>query len=108
MLRPEVSPQIDNLPCPQTNKHAHRPKGKPLHALVGALVRITETLLPRPQVLHLCDDVIDNVLDTAEVCLDGLEFLLDLDAGPVAGVGADLDVEFDFAAGVGAACYRDS
>jgi hypothetical protein len=26
---------------------------------------------------------------------------LDLDAGPVAGVGADLDVELDFAEGVG-------
>lgn len=100
VLRPEISPQIDNLPRPKTNQHAHRPKRKPLHPLVGALIGITQSLLPRPQVLHFRDDVGNNVFNAAKVCLDGLELLLRLDAGPVAGVGADLDVEFDFAGGV--------
>jgi hypothetical protein len=101
VLRSEVSPQVDNLPRAQSHKHAHGAEGKPLHSLVGALVGITQTLLTGTQVLHLGDDVLDHLFDAAEVGLDGLELLLDLDAGPVAGVGADLDVELDFAEGVG-------
>lgn len=107
MLRPEVSPQVDNLPRPQTNKHAHSTKSKPLHALVGALVGITQSLFARPQVLHLRDNLVDNILNTAEVCLDGFELLLGLNAGPVAGVGADFDIELDLADGVrGVRCKR--
>lgn len=101
MLRSEVSPQVDNLPRAESHQHAHGAKSKPLHSLVGALVGIAQTLLTRTQVLHLCDDILDHLFDAAEVGLNGLELLLDLDAGPVAGVGADLDVELDFTEGVG-------
>jgi hypothetical protein len=105
VLRSEVSPQIDHLPCAQTHQHPHGAEGKPLDTLIGALVGIAKTLLTGTQVLHLCDDVLDHLFDTAEVGLDGLELLLNLNAGPVAGVGADLDVELDFAEGVGVGTF---
>jgi hypothetical protein len=101
MLGPEVSPQVHNLPSSQANEHTHGTECKPLHPLVGALVGITQTLLTRTEVIHLCDNVGDHLLDAAEVGLDRLELLLRLDGGPVAGVGADLDIEIDFAGGVG-------
>lgn len=97
MLGPEVSPQVNNLPSSQTNEHAHRAECEPFYTFVGALVGITETLLTRTEVIHLCDDVGDHLLDAAEVGLDGLELLLRLDGGPVAGIGADLDIEVNFA-----------
>lgn len=100
MLRPEVGAQVNNLPSTKTNQHTHSSESKPLHTLVGALVGITETLLTGTEVVHLGDDVSDHLLDAAEVGLDGLQFLLGLDAGPIAGVGTDFDVELDFADGV--------
>ena len=101
MLRPKVSPQIHYLPSPQSNQHPHRPKRKPLHALIRTLVRIPQLLLACPQILHLANDFTDQLLDAAQLGLGGSEFLLRLDGGPVAGVGADVDVEFDGAGGVG-------
>lgn len=101
MLGPEVSPQVDNLPSSQTNEHTHGTEREPLHPLVGALVGITQTLLTRAEVIHLCNDVGDHLLHAAEVGLDGLELLLCLDGGPVAGVGADLDIEINFTGGIG-------
>lgn len=105
VLRSEISPQVDNLPRAQTHQHSHGAEGEPLDTLIGALIGIAETLLAGTQVLHLCDDVLDHLFDTAEVGLDGLELLLNLNAGPVAGVGADLDVELDFAEGVGVGTF---
>lgn len=98
---PEISPQINNLPSTQSNQHPHRAERKPLDPLVGALVGIAQLLLPRPQVLHLADNLGHHLLHAAEIRLDGLELLVDLDAGPVAGVGADVDVELDGAVRVG-------
>lgn len=100
MLRPEVGAQINNLPRTKTNQHTHSSESEPLHTLVGALVGITKTLLTGTEVVHLGDDVGDHLLDAAEVGLDGLQFLLGLDAGPIAGVGANFDIEFDFPDGV--------
>lgn len=100
MLRPEVGAQVNNLPSTKTDQHTHSSESEPLHTLIGALVGITETLLTGTEVVHLGDDVGDHLLDAAEVSLDGLQFLLGLDAGPITGVGADLDVEFDFTDGV--------
>jgi hypothetical protein len=57
-------------------------------------------LLTRTQVLHLGHDIGNHLLNAAEVCLNGLELLLRLDAVPVAGVGANVDVKFDGAGGV--------
>jgi hypothetical protein len=97
---PEISPQINNLPSPEPNKHTHSPESEPLHTLISALIGIAQTLLTRTQVLHLGNDISDHLLDAAEVCLDGLELFLGLDAVPVAGVGANVDVEFDWSGGV--------
>lgn len=94
---PKISPQIDNLPRPQRHKHAHRPKRKPFHPLVRTLVRIPQLLFPRPQIFHLGYNLLYQFFDASEFRLDGFEFFLGLDGGPVAGVGADVDVEFDVA-----------
>lgn len=99
--KPKVSPQINNLPSTQPNQHAHSPKRKPLDALIRALVGIPQLLLARTQILHLVDDFGDHLLDAAQFGFHGLELFLGLDARPVAGVGADVDVEFDRAGGVG-------
>lgn len=104
MLRAEVSAQVDDLPCAQPNQHAHGAKSKPLDSLVGALVGITQTLLAGAEVVHLSHDIGNHLFDAAKVGLNGLELLLGLDAGPVAGVGANLDVELNITgrSGVGA------
>lgn len=102
---PEISPQINNLPHAQTHQHPHSAKREPLDPLIRALIRITQLLLSRPQVLHLAHNLGDHLLDAAQVRLNGFELLLDLNAGPIAGVGADVNVEFDRAAGVGVAFY---
>lgn len=101
MLRPEISTQVNNLPSTQPSQHAHSTKSKPLHALICALVRITQLLFADPQVIHFGDNIADHFFDSAQIGLDRLELFLDLDAGPVTGVGADFDIEFDFAGGVG-------
>lgn len=100
MLRPKIRPQIHHLPRPQPDQHPHSPVRKPLHPLIGALVGIAQLLLPRAQVVHLGHDLGDQFLHAAQLRLDGFEFLLRLDRGPVARVGADVDVEFDVACGV--------
>lgn len=97
---PEVSPQVNNLPSPKPNEHTYRPKRKPLHPLICALIGITQLLLTRTQVLHLRHNLRDRLFHAAEVSLDGLQLLRDGVAGPVAGVGPDVDVELDGAGGV--------
>lgn len=99
--KPKVSPQVSNLPSPQPNKHPHRPERKPLNPLVGTLIGIPQLLLSRTQVLHLIHDLGDKLFNAAQFSLNGLKFLLRLDAGPVASVGADVDVQFDGTVGVG-------
>lgn len=42
---PEVGAKVDNLPCAQTDQHAHCSQSEPLDALVGALVCVSELLL---------------------------------------------------------------
>lgn len=105
MLGTEISPQVNNLPSTQTNQHTHGAESEPLHALVGAFVGITQALLTGTEIFHLADNLGDHLLDTAEVGLDGFELLLGLDAGPVAGIGADFNVEFDFAEWVANSIY---
>lgn len=100
VFRSEVSPQVNNLPSTEPNKHTHGPESEPLNTLIGALIGITQTLLTGTQVLHLGNDIGNHLFDAAEVCLDGLELLLRLDAVPVAGVGANVDIKFDGTGGV--------
>lgn len=95
---PEISPQVNNLPHAQSNQHAHSAKGKPLDTLVGRLIGITQLLLAVAQVFHLIDNLGNHFFDSSQVGFNGLELLLRLDAGPVARVGADFNVEFNFAA----------
>jgi hypothetical protein len=99
---PKIRPQIHNLPRPQPNQHAHRPKRKPLDPLIRTLIGIPELLLPPPQILHLRHDLVDRLLDATQLRLDRLQLLCRRDPGPVLGVGPDVDVEFDVSGGGGA------
>lgn len=93
------------MPRTKSSKHAHGAESKPLHALIGALVGVPQLLLTRTEVFHLGNDIANHLLDTAEVSLNGLELLLGLDAGPVTGIGADLNIEFDLTEGIGSGVY---
>lgn len=97
---PKVSPQINNLPSTQPNQHPHSPKRKPLNPLIRTLIGIPQPLLASPEILHLINNFTDQLLDVTKVRLDRFELFLSLDAGPVARVSADVDVEFDGAVGV--------
>jgi hypothetical protein len=96
---PEVRPQIDDLPRAKSNKHTHSPKGKPFDSLIRALVGISELLLSSPEILHLSHDLIDSLLDSAQLGLDRLQLLRGLNTGPVFGVGANVDIELDVSGG---------
>ena len=96
---PKIRSQVHNLPSPQSDQHAHCAKRKPLDALVRALIRISELLFADAQVLHFLHDLVDRLLDPSQLRLDGLQFLGRLDGGPVAGVGANVDVQLDVAGG---------
>lgn len=104
---PEVSSQVNYLPGTKPNKHTHGTESEPLHPLIGAFIRITQTLLTGAQVLHLSNNISDHLLNTAEIRLNRLELLLRLDAVPVAGVSANVDVKFDGSGGVGDAVCGD-
>lgn len=108
MLGAEVGTQVNDLPRAQTNKHTHSAEGEPLDTLIGALVGITQTLFTAAEVFHLADDVSNHFLDATEVGLDGLQLLLGLNAGPVAGVGTDLNIKFNFTGRVGNGVCGDS
>lgn len=97
---PKVSPEIYDLPNTQSDQHPHSAKSKPLHALVGALVGIPQLLFAGPQVLHLVDNLRHHLLNTTQISFNGLELLRGLNAGPVTGVGANLDIELDRLVGV--------
>lgn len=100
MLAPEITPQVDDLPGTQANQHQHGQISKPLYTVVCALICVPQLLLPGAQVVHLGDDLADDFFKTAEFGLNRLELLTSLDGGPVLGVGADIDVEFNVAGGV--------
>ena len=103
MLTPEIRPQIHNLPSPQPHQHRHSSKSKPLDPLVRALIRIPQLLLATAQIIHFRNDLAHDFLDATEFGFDGLQLLAGLDCGPVFGVGADVNVEFDVAGRVRAA-----
>ena len=96
---PEISPQIHNLPRPQPDQHPHGAKREPFDPLIRALVRIPQLLLPGAEVVHLGHNLADELLDAPQLRLDRFQLLRRLNGRPVAGVGADVDVEFDVAGG---------
>lgn len=100
MLRPEVSPQVHNLPRTKRHQHAHGANSKPLDTLVRALVRVSKPDLASSQVIQLGHNLRRNLADPLELCFHGLELLAGLNGVPVFCVGADVDVELDVAVGV--------
>lgn len=99
MLGPEIRPQVHNLPDPKPNEDPRGRDAEPLDAGIGALVGITELLLPHAKVFHVAHNLLGLLVDTTQVRLDGLQLLRRLDGAPVLGVGADVDVELDAACG---------
>lgn len=95
MLRPEVCPQVHDLPRTQTDQHAHCGKREPLDPLICALIRISEFLLATAEVVHLANDLAHHFLNSAQLSFDRLQLLTGLNGGPVFCVGANIDVEFD-------------
>ena len=94
MLAPEVSPQVYNLPDSQCNQHAHRSNGEPLHALIRALICISQLHLSPAQIIQLIDDLFRDLANAAKLGFDGLPLLAGLNRRPVLGIGAYVDVEF--------------
>jgi hypothetical protein len=92
---PEVCPEIDNLPRSQRNEHADGAKAKPLDAVVGALIRVSQLLLAGTEIVHLVHDLLDHLLDAAQLGLDRLELLRSLDGGPVLGVRSNVNIELN-------------
>lgn len=92
---PEVSPQINNLPCSKSNKHSHGAKGKPLDSVVCALIGVPELLLSGPEVIHLGDNLGDQLFNTSQLCLNRLQLLSCLNSGPILGICSNIDIELD-------------
>ena len=103
MLGAEIGAEVHDLPGPEADEEPGGADAEPLDARVCALVGVAELLLAAAEVLHLLDDLGGELLDAAQVGLGGLELVVGLDGGPVAGVGANLDVELDLAGGGGGA-----
>jgi len=101
MLRPEVGAEVHDLPHPKGEEDQGGDDAEPLDAGVGALVGVAQLVLTELEVVHLLVDLGHELLDAAQLGLDGLELLSSLDGGPVLGVGADVDVELDVTEGVG-------
>jgi hypothetical protein len=97
MLAPEVSSEVHDLPSPKSNKHTHSAQRKPLDSLVGTLIGITQLLLATPQVVHLCYNLANRLLDPPEFGFYRLQLVDGLDGVPVLCVGANVNVEFDVA-----------
>lgn len=94
---PEVCPQINDLPCSQSNQHPHGSEAKPLDSGVRALIRVSQLLFSAPEVFHLRNDFGDQLFNASEFCLNRLELLSGLDSRPIFGVCANVNVEFDMA-----------
>jgi len=99
MLRPEVRPQIHNLPRAQRDQHAHSPKGKPLDSFVRALVRVPQFLLSHFEILHLVNNLIHILFDPPQLCIYWSKLFRGLNSRPVSCVGTDVNVEFYVAGG---------
>lgn len=99
VLGAKVGAQVHDLPGPQGDEQPGGADAEPLDARVCALVCVAQLLLAHAQVVHLLHDLGRELLDAAQLGLDGLELLRGLDGGPVLGVGADVDVELDVAEG---------
>lgn len=99
--RPEVRPQVQDLPDPENDQDEGGAETEPLNPVVGALVGVAQLLLARPQVVHLAHNLGYHLLHTAKVSLDRLELLGGLNRRPVLCVGTDVDVELDVAGRVG-------
>jgi hypothetical protein len=100
MLRPEIRPEVDNLPRSQANQHAHCTKCEPLDPLVCALICISQLLLASTEVVHLGYYLPNDFLDSTELYFDRFEFLASLNGRPIFCVSANVDIEFDVSAGV--------
>lgn len=92
---PEISPQINNLPSSKSNKCSHDREGKPLHTLICRLVRIAQFLLARSQVLHLTDNLWNNLLNASQLNFDRLEFLGSLNGRPVTRISANINIKLN-------------
>lgn len=76
---PEVRPEVDDLPSAECNQSAHGANGEPLDALVGALVGVPQLLFASTKVVHLGDNLGNQLFDATQLSLDGLELLVRLD-----------------------------
>ena len=109
VLRPEVRPEVHNLPRAQRHEHSHGANSKPLDTLVCALVGISQPDLTTPQVVQLSNNLGSDLADSLELRLHGLQLLAGLNSIPVLSVCANVDVKLDVAVGVGdcVACGQD-
>lgn len=109
VLRPEVRPEVHNLPRAQRHKHSHGANSKPLNTLVCALVGVSQPDFTSSQVVQLGHNLGSNFADPLELRLHGLKLLAGLNGIPVLCICANVDVEFDVAVGVGdcVACGQD-
>ncbi len=96
---PEISPQIHNLPSAQPYQHSHSPKSKPFDSLIRALVRVPKLLFSRPEVVHLPNDLPNQLFNASQLRLYRFQLLLCLDSRPVSGVGANIYIQLDVAGG---------
>lgn len=101
MLAPEVGTKVHDLPSPKPNKHTHSTQRKPLDPLICTLVGIPKLLLATPQVIHLRDNLSNNLLDPPELRLNWLQLVGGSNGIPVLGIGANVNVELDVARGDG-------
>lgn len=92
---PEVCPQIHNLPCAQSDQHAHSSQCEPFDALVGAFVRVPQLLFSLSQIFHLLHDLVDRLFYPPQFRLHGLQFLRRLHGRPIFRVSSNVDIEFD-------------
>lgn len=69
---PEISPQINHLPCAQRDQDAHRTKREPLDPLIGAFVRVPQLLFSCAEIIHLSDDLRHHLFHPAQFGLGRL------------------------------------
>ena len=97
VLRPEVRPEVHNLPRAQRHEHSHGADSKPLDTLVCALVGISQLDLTAPQVVQLSNNLGSDLADPLELSLHGLQLLASLNGIPILCICANVDIELDVA-----------